>query len=107
MTGVLTCALPISAILGDSLKSDKKFPDGGIEYYLSSKTTEVSILFPYLRDFYVSVHPKITVTLQQDFIRINFDSFEAVRRNFELTYSLVKRVLTQHGISINDLFSTP
>jgi hypothetical protein len=92
-------------ILGDVLKNPILFPKDGIQYYLKSKSHSHSILFHILHAYYISIHPEIEILLQEEQILIKFHSYQAVRRNFELMYALVKKVLKSQKIDLHALYN--
>lgn len=92
-------------ILGSVLKDQTKFPADGIKYYLKPKSNPVDRLFPILSKYYQSIHPQIMGTIENDAICLKFGSYEAVRRNFELMYWVVKKVLRSKGLSLHELYN--
>jgi hypothetical protein len=91
-------------ILGNTLKDENSIPKDGIRYYMYSKSHDVKDLFETLRRFYTSVHPEIKVELFPDHIEIIFNSFNAVRRNFEFTYYVVKKVLKSRKMTLEEIY---
>ena len=91
-------------ILGDCLKDKSKFPPEGIKYSVQSTTHENEKLFPVLAAFYSSIHEDILAEIKGGTIILNFNSYAAVRRNFELMYYSTRKVLRSNGISVNELY---
>jgi len=92
-------------ILGSVLQDSKQLPADGIKYFLKPRTHPVDQIFPILSKYYQSIHPEITASIEQEAVCLRFQAFEAVRRNFELMYWLVKKVLRSKGLTLHDLYN--